>query len=73
MKKSDEFTLEYIRDNPQDFKICDECNSINEYENESCVKCNSDKFREHLEVEVEVLAEAKINMSEHSKKTKIKV
>lgn len=31
---------------PSDYKVCDKCDSINWYENEECVNCDSSAFSE---------------------------
>jgi ribosomal protein L40E len=35
-------TLDKIKSNPCDYKVCKECNNINWYENKSCQFCYSD-------------------------------
>ena len=44
-----------ILSKPSDFKICDKCGRINWYENEVCIDCGNDDFRDdQKEVEIAV-------------------
>jgi len=38
--------LSSISGNPNDYKICKNCGVLNFHENESCINCNSTKFKQ---------------------------
>ena len=50
-------TLDYIRNKIYDFKVCEKCGSLNWYENEYCLNCNSTLFRETSNIDLEYLNE----------------
>ena len=38
-------SIDRIKSNPEDFKVCVECGYINWYENDRCIMCGSRQFR----------------------------
>jgi len=41
-----EHELARIFQKPNDYKLCNKCNRLNWYENDCCIECGSDDFKE---------------------------